>query len=73
MTPAEADAIRDHACTRKHRLGLDAASRVAADTPGLAKYRCPFCRSWHVGHVPSLDALQQIAAAIRVLSQEYVS
>jgi hypothetical protein len=43
--------------------------RNPQDTPA-GPYRCPSCRSYHVGHVPSMESLQSIAEAIRARHQE---
>ncbi len=33
----------------------------------MSPYRCPFCSSWHIGHIPSMRALEDLAATIRDL------
>jgi hypothetical protein len=73
MTPTEAAEIRDRACKDKKRYtipdaDLAVARRNADHGLGVfAKYRCPFCRGYHVGHVMSVGAMEQMATAIRVL------
>lgn len=70
MSLSGAREIRFHACERKQRMGSDLARFVASKKNGVNRYRCPFCRAWHVGKVPSLRALHQIADALRVLAQQ---
>ena len=72
MTPTEAADIRDRACKDKKWYFPAQANAIVeernAETPGVyAKYRCPFCRTYHVGHVMSVAAMQDMATAIRVL------
>lgn len=64
------------ACERKrgYRVQQDAAAvlvRMTAqglDVDGVTAYRCPFCRRWHLGHVPSVESLEAIAREIRGLN-----
>jgi hypothetical protein len=44
-----------------------AADRLRAEGEQVAPYRCPWGkgRHWHIGHVPSVEGLERIAAAIR--------
>lgn len=74
MTVRRARALRRHTCDRKDRLGQraarDLATTIRADTgDAVSAYRCPFCRSWHVGKTPSVGALSDIGRAIRTLAQ----
>lgn len=61
--------VVEHACGRKRALDRRHAQKVAraARERGerVSAYPCPFCESWHVGHVPSLDSMEDIARAIR--------
>jgi hypothetical protein len=71
------EAVIDRACRSKHdyptpgdaRAAAREASRRSGDT--IRSYRCPFgdgCwkhAHWHIGHLPSLDSLRDIARAIR--------
>lgn len=78
MTHDQALRIKAKACDGKVRFGHPDTARAAAadverDHPGndghpASAYRCSFCRRWHVGHVPSIEGLQGIADAIRVLA-----
>jgi hypothetical protein len=46
----------------------EAADKVSAETgETIRPYRCPWGtgRHWHIGHPPSLEGLERIAAAIR--------
>jgi hypothetical protein len=72
MTESRRDAVVDRACAGKvaHRSARAARHHVdsllAADpTVAVGPYRCPFCGAWHVGHVPSIESLALIAAAVR--------
>lgn len=73
----DARRVRFVACTRKRayespRAALDGGVfpiRNSGSTDAVHYYRCPFCRWWHVGRAPSMDALQHLAAAIRTLAQ----
>lgn len=68
-------AVVDRACGRKQPMDMLEAKRLARrlrrDGDTASAYRCPFAESehWHVGHVPSLVALESIAAAIRNLPE----
>jgi hypothetical protein len=66
---ASSEAVIERACTRKARLGMRTAQRLArwkrVEGHEVSAYRCPFCGSWHVGHVPSVEGLEQLARAIR--------
>lgn len=61
--------VIQHACTRKRavdrRTALRTARKMRAEGEAVSAYRCPFCDAWHVGHVPSLDGLEDLAHAIR--------
>lgn len=61
--------IRDRSCRSKRRYDLPARARDAAarTSPRHRHYRCPLCRGWHVGRPPTMDALEQLALAIRGL------
>lgn len=77
----DAQEVVEHACGRKRafdtpgeaRRVARSASRSSGDL--IRSYRCPFgdgCRAhahWHVGHLPSLEGLEDIARAIRELHQ----
>lgn len=61
-------------CGDKVRHRTEQAARAhsdsrneAAPTAGFTPYRCPFCSRWHIGHPPSLEALQAIARVMRGL------
>lgn len=64
----------DRGCARKHPYGRTTARSIAArmQTAGdrtVSAYRCPWADDndphWHVGHLPSMEGLERIAAAIR--------
>lgn len=62
MGLAQAEQIRERACTSKVAMGQRAAQAIAATEPKLVAYRCCFCApNWHVGH---------LGMAIRVLAQQ---
>lgn len=72
---AQAESIRTKACIGKksanQRKARAEAERASAETgETIRAYRCPFCGWWHVGHVPSMEALAGIALAVRVLAQD---
>lgn len=61
-------------CRRKARYrhqdeARQVLERRTVDDPaavaGVRPYHCPFCRGWHLGHVPSLETMEHIAAEIR--------
>jgi hypothetical protein len=68
-----ADDVRARVCGHKRRWATPGEARRQAallvrDQGGsVGHYRCPFCSTWHVGHVPSLLALEAIARVIRGL------
>lgn len=70
MTPAEAEQVRSRSCESKNAYSMEGARTVAATAGGIVRaYRCPFLRShWHVGHVPTVEKLTEIADAIRTLA-----
>lgn len=75
MDVDEARTVRRRACREKLRYGLSTAREVAAAVrrrtgDRVKQYRCPWCRRWHVGHVPSVKSLRRVAQAIRVLAQD---
>lgn len=64
---------------RRYRCHDDALAALAEvrdrrGDEGLAAYRCPFGprRHWHLGHVPSLEALKSVAREIRGLDRAAV-
>jgi hypothetical protein len=61
--------IEERVCGTKRRLHRREARTVAQrfrhHGHRVSPYRCPFCGSWHVGHVPSMTTVAQIAQAIR--------
>lgn len=74
MTPGEAAAVKERACTSKHlytdpALALaDARKLSRKQGEAIRHYPCPFHHSeptWHVGHVPSLRSMEDLAMAIR--------
>lgn len=73
MTTAEQVVAR--VCGQKRRYHdprdarRDAEHLTRKEHVPIGWYRCPFGddRHWHVGHVPSLHGLQQIARVIRGL------
>lgn len=60
-------------CGEKTRHRTEQAARAhahelhAKHPSPIGPYRCPFCHRWHVGHPPSLEALEAIALVIRGL------
>lgn len=69
MTAVAVDAIEARACLRKSRYSVAGARQRAAELtrPGqrISPYRCVFCGCWHVGHTPSMESIETLAAAIR--------
>jgi hypothetical protein len=72
MNADEAERVRTVSCTAKLRYSRATARAVAKDlsTPerSLAAYRCAFDHEdghWHVGRVPSMRTIADVAAAIR--------
>lgn len=73
----DAGRVIDRACRSKHPFDTPGEARRVARQDSLRTgeriraYRCPFgdgtskVAHWHVGHVPSLEGLQDIARAIR--------
>lgn len=61
-------------CAGKIRYGVQLshtiAERLRARGRAVTAYRCPWCGSWHLGHVPSIDRLREIADAIRARAQD---
>jgi hypothetical protein len=63
--------VEDRACRRKHRFSnvhdaFRAAERASKRSGRqIVKYRCPFCGTFHIGRVPSMAVLREIADAIR--------
>lgn len=64
-------AVEVRVCGTKVRYGAKAA-RARADSYGndVRPYRCPFCGGYHVGHAPSMQSVETIAAAIRARAQD---
>lgn len=64
------------ACERKRRYRvqqdatavLDRMTAQGEPVDGVTAYRCPFCRGWHLGHVPSVEGLEALAREIRGLN-----
>lgn len=81
MTAEEVAEVVERTCTSKYRYDDPALSRSVAwrvrdrTMRPVRAYRCPFGDGtrahahWHVGHVPSMAALQRIADATRVRAQ----
>lgn len=65
------DAVRQRTCGDKRRYRTRWGARHAAERRSQASgdtiraYRCPFCPSFHIGHVPSMESLEALAEAIR--------
>lgn len=85
MNELTAVAVRQRACESKHKLSMTSAREMAqrlnvsedraahrgGDQRALRAYRCPFCGKWHVGGVPSLEELQELADAVRFFATGY--
>lgn len=71
MTPDELADVKERVCGEKSRMGRHAAMSLAQHLRARGKrigaYHCPFCRCWHVGHIPSMESVSRIAQAIRTL------
>ena len=79
MSLAEANEIRLRACKDKKRyenagdaqatasLRNKALKSAPGDATWIAKYRCPFCGFWHLGHVMSVGSMERMALAIRII------
>lgn len=75
MDQALAEQIRHRTCEGKSKIDSPVAARRFAKEaeanphPGtggpIRAYRCPFCGSWHLGHVPSVKGMADLAAAVR--------
>jgi hypothetical protein len=71
----EHEVVRQRVCCRKPCLSSAEARRQAEQRgDGHNAYPCPFWRvrtprwrHWHVGHLPSMESLATVAAAIRDL------
>ena len=72
-------AVRRSSCERKNPYSRDTARSVAdsvnAELDGRAAlvtrqsaYHCSFCGRWHTGALASIDDLQRVATAMRVLA-----
>ena len=70
----------ERACEGKRRFGPRVAREVAADMrrrgDRVHPYLCPWhdpdeVPHWHVGHCPSMAAVERIAAAIRNRANEH--
>lgn len=57
-------ALIERSCLGKTAMDLTEARRFQARLQ-IGKYRCPFCRAWHVGHGLSLVGMEALALAIR--------
>lgn len=75
MDQAHAEAIRRRACHRKQSYSAGTARKVAAEactpTKNIRPYRCPFCAQWHIGHVPAMREVRDLAAAVRWFATGY--
>lgn len=70
MSVEQAKEVRHYCCERKNRYShREQALEDSTVKKGAHAYRCPFCRGWHVGRVASIESLERIAEAIRVLAQ----
>lgn len=70
MSVERAKTVRHYCCDRKQRYShREQALEDSTVKRGTQPYRCPFCRGWHVGRVASMESLERIAEAIRVLAQ----
>lgn len=70
--PRSAEQVKAKVCGKKTpHPDPPSARRAAASlnktTNGkpYSHYRCPVCHQWHVGHVPSMRTLQEVADLIR--------
>lgn len=76
MPLGEAERIRERACLRKVSMGLNAARGSAeivnaGQQDRVVVYRCPFgCGGFHIGHLMSMESVEQMAMAIRILAQQ---
>lgn len=66
------EAERAHAgkkCYPNPQAARQAAEKLRAKGEQVGPYRCPWgaegARHWHIGHPPSIEGLERIAAAIR--------
>lgn len=64
------DLLRTKVCVPKIRYGKASARAVANRQSQerrrrLSHYHCPFCDSYHVGHVASIEWLRVLAATLR--------
>jgi hypothetical protein len=65
--------LRESVCGHKQKHDHPKAARAHARSlewnkhEHVTPYRCPFCKSWHVGHPPSMKTVEKIALAIRGL------
>lgn len=65
-------AIIEHACLEKKRWSRngawDAVARLRRKGDQVSAYRCPFKGDhWHVGHIPSMATVEDLALAVRDL------
>lgn len=79
MTATVAETWREleaRTCKAKHPFtgagdAHEAARRARARGEATVRaYPCPWCARYHVGHLPSLDALERLAAALRARREE---
>lgn len=69
MNADQAAAVLSRMCQGKARRNAknarQAAARLQAKGEDVHPYRCNVCSWWHIGHTPSMDTIEAIAAAIR--------
>ncbi len=66
----DADELRRRHCDGKVPRTATQARRLAAHFHAdgdlrMCAYRCVFCHAWHVGHIPSMRAVREMARLIR--------
>lgn len=77
MRESEARRVRLIGCGCKSRFGRDTARGRAGELTvetgeAIRAYRCPFGGDhWHVGHVPTMETVAEVAAAIRFFATGY--
>lgn len=77
MSVEAAERIRERGCSKKAKYGMNHAKAYAQtlrdsspEESRVHAYRCCFCSSWHLGHLMSIESMQDVAMAIRVLAQQ---
>lgn len=69
MNAAELASVQAKVCGTKihysRKSAADVSSQMRARGERVSPYACPFCDAWHIGHVPSMETVARIAAAIR--------